>query len=103
LRRFGLGVGLIATVLLPLALLLFGLLKPRETIAAVFLLSGMWAFVFGLLMEKKTERLYYSGFGVVVALVSTLLFIELRYTVGLVLVAFVVLALISALSRSRTA
>jgi hypothetical protein len=94
-----LGIGLIATVLLPLALLLFGLLSFDQTVSAILLLSGLWAVAFGLFMERKQERLYYSGFGVVVALLSTFLFIHLRYTVGLVIVALVVLALIQALFR----
>jgi hypothetical protein len=98
-QRIGLGIGLIATVLLPLALLLFGALRLDQTVSAILLLSGSWAFVFGLLMGRKSERLYYSGFGVVVALLSTFLFIQLRYTAGLVVVAFVVLALISASFR----
>jgi len=99
MRRIGLGIGLIATVLLPLAFLLFGTLKLNQTVSAILLLSGVWALVFGLLMEKKQERLYYSGFGVVVALLSTFAFIHLRYTVGLIIVALVVLALIQALFR----
>jgi hypothetical protein len=99
MRRIGLGVGLIATVLVPLALLLFGTLKPAQTLSAILLLSGAWALVFGLLMEMKQERLYYSGFGLVVAIMSTFLFIPLQYTAGLVLVAFVVLALIQAVFR----
>jgi hypothetical protein len=99
LRRIGLGIGLIATILLPLALLLFGLLKPRETISAILLLSGLWTLAFGLLMERKAERLYYSGFGVVLALLSTFIFIQFRYTLGLVLVALVALALIQAVFR----
>ena len=99
MRRVGLGAGLIATVLLPLAFLLLGVLNLGETLPAILLLSGLWALVFGLLMENKRERLYYSGFGVVVALLSTYHFIHLRYTVGLVIVALVVLALIQALFR----
>jgi len=98
-KRIGLGVGLVATVLLPLAFLLFGLLKERQTFPAILLLSGLWALVFGLLMENKQERLYYSGFGVVVALLSTYLFLPLQYTAGLVLVAFVALALTQAVFR----
>jgi hypothetical protein len=94
-----LGVGLIATVLLPLALLFFGSLKPYQTISAILLLSGLWALAFGLFMERRQERLYYSGFGVVVALLSTYLFIQFRYTVGLVIVAVVALALIQAMFR----
>jgi hypothetical protein len=98
-RRIGLGIGLIATVLLPLAFLLFGVLKLGPAVSAILLLSGLWALVFGLFMERKQERLYYSGFGIVIALLSTFLFIHLRYTVGLVIVALVVLALVQALFR----
>lgn len=99
MRRIGLGIGLIATVLLPFALLLFGTLRFVETISAILLLSGLWTLVFGLLMERKEERLYYSGFGVVVVLLSTFLFIPFRYTAGLVLVAIVALAVISAVLK----
>ena len=98
-RRIGLGVGLIVTVLLPIAFLLFGILKRVQTVPTILLLSGMWAFVFGLLMENKEERLYYSGFGVIVALLSTFIFIPFRYTAGLVIVAIVVLALVSAVFK----
>ena len=73
--------------------------RLNQTVSAILLLSGLWAFVFGLFMESKQERLYYSGFGAVVAILSTFLFISFEYTVGLVLVAFVALALIQALFR----
>jgi len=98
-RRIGLGIGLIVTVLLPVAFLLFGILRLVQTVSTILLLSGLWAFVFGLLMENKEERLYYSGFGVIVALLSTFNFIPFRYTAGLVIVAIVVLALVSALFK----
>lgn len=100
MRKIGLGVGLVATVLLPLALLLFGVLGARETLAAMLLLSGAWAFVFGLVMDARQERLYYSGFGVLVAILSTFVVINLRYTAGLFIVALVALALIQALTRN---
>jgi len=102
MRTVGLGYGLIATILLPVALLFFGVLHFSQTMGAIFLLSGLWTLAFGVMMEKKDERLYYSGFGVVVALLSSFLFIAVRYTIGLVIVALVVLALVSATSaRSR--
>lgn len=88
-----------ATVLLPLAFLLFGVLSFVQTVSAILLLSGLWTLAFGLFMERKDERLYYSGFGVVVILLSTFLFIQFRYTAGLVLVAVVALAVISAVYR----
>jgi hypothetical protein len=95
----GLGVGLIATVLLPIALLLFGLLGPVQTISAVLLLSGLWALSFGLLMKGRDERLYYSGFGIVVALLSTFIVVPYAYTAGLVIVAVVALALVQAVFK----
>jgi hypothetical protein len=100
-RRIGLGVGLIVTVLVPLALLLFEVLRPVETISAILLLSGLWTLVFGLLIQRRTERLYYSGFGVIIILFSTFVFIPFRFTLGLVVVAIVALAVISAVSRPR--
>lgn len=103
MRRIGLGIGLIATVLLPLAFLLFGVLRLHETVAAILLLSGLWALVFGLTMENRAERLYYSGFGAIVAILSTFIVIAFRYTLGLVLVALVALAIIQALSRPGAA
>ena len=99
MNRVGLGVGLIATILLPLALLLFGVLNPKHALAAIFLLSGLWTLAFGVTMESKRERLYYSGSGVVVALLSTFVAIQFRYTLGLELVVLVALALVQALFR----
>lgn len=100
MRAIGLGYGLVATVLLPVALLLFGVLDTIETVAAMLLLSGLWVLVSGLLMETKGERLYYSGLGTIVALLSTFLFIPVVYTAGLVVLALVALALIQAILRS---
>ncbi len=99
LRRIGLGIGLIVTVLIPLALLLFEVLKAVQTISAILLLSGLWTFLFGLMTEKKEERLYYSGSGVVIVLLSTFIFVAFRFTAGMVIVAVVVLAVISAVYK----
>ena len=93
------GIGLVVTVLVPIAFVLFGVLRPVPALSAILLLSGLWALVFGLLMEAKAERLYYSGFGIIVALLSTFHFIAFRYTTGLVVVAVVVLALVSAVFK----
>jgi predicted MFS family arabinose efflux permease len=79
--------------------LLFEILRVIQTVSAILLLGGLWVLVFGLLLDRKNERLYYSGFGAIIALLSTFLFIPLRFTAGLVIVAIVVLAIISAVSR----
>ncbi len=88
-------------MLVPVALLLFRIIHAREAIAGILLLSGLWALVFGLTMERRQERLYYSGFGAIVALLSTFVFIRFTYAAGLVVVAIIVLALISAFSRPK--
>jgi len=88
-------MGLIVTVLVPVALLLFNVLKFSQAVSAIFLLSGLWVLVFGATMEAKDERLYYSGSGIVVAILSTFYFIAFQYTVGLEVVAIVVLAIAS--------
>ncbi len=100
MRKIGLGYGLIATVLVPLALLLFGALGPLLTVAAALLLSGIWVLAFGLTMGRSGERLYYSGSGIVLALLSTSAFIPPAYTAGLVVLALVALALVQAALRS---
>lgn len=99
MRLIGLGFGLIATILVPFALLLFGVLNFSHAIAAVLLLSGLWTLAFGVLMENRRESLYYSGFGLLVALLSTAIVIQFRYTLGLELLALVGLALVQAIFR----
>ncbi len=102
MRTIGLGIGLIATVLIPVALFLFAVLDFSQSVSAILLLSGLWALVFGLFLAGRDERLYYSGFGLVIAILSSFLFIPFRFTAGLVVVAVVALALVSALSRPRS-
>lgn len=98
MRRVGLGYGLIVALLVPIALLLFGILGLRYAIAGILLLSGLWTLVFGLTMKR--DGLYYSGFGAIVALLCTFLFTSFAYAAGLIVVAVVVLVLVRALSRA---
>ena len=91
------GAGLIIAVLLPVALLLFGLLSLLQVVSAMLLLGGLWTLVFGLFMGAKGDRMYYSGSGVVVALLSTFIVIPVQYTAGLVLVAIIVFVVLSVL------
>jgi hypothetical protein len=98
--RTGYGVGLIIAVLLPVALFLFGLLSPLQLVSAMLLLGGLWTLVFALFLGTKGDRMYSSGAGVVVALVSTFIIIPLQYTAGLVLIAIIGFVVIDVLAKS---
>jgi len=101
--KIGLGVGLIICVLLPVVLLLFGVVDEAQTASAILLLGGLWTVVYGILLGKKQDRLYNVGFGIVVTLVSTFLFIPLQYVLGLVLISVIAIVLASvATSRKKT-
>ncbi len=96
----GLGIGLIIAVLLPVAILLFGVLTPVQTVSAILLMSGLWTLLFGVLWADKASRLYFSGYGVIAAVLSTFLFLPIQYTAGLVVLAIVGLVVVYAAKRS---
>lgn len=99
--RIQLGIGLIIAVLLPLALLLFGVLGPYGTISAVLLLAGLWILVFGVIYGSSKDKLYNTGVGLIIALLSTFYFIPIRYTFGLELVAVIGMVVLSVFARPR--
>lgn len=100
--RIQLGIGLIIAVLLPLALLLFGVLGVYETISAALLLVGLWILVFGITFGSGTDRLYNVGIGLIIALLSTFYFVSLRYTFGLILVAVIGMVVISVVGKPKS-
>jgi len=99
--RVQLGIGLIIAVLVPLALLLFGILGAYGTISAMFLLAGLWILVFGVTYGSRGDRTYNVGTGLIVAIISTFYFIPLRYTFGLELVAVIGVVVISVVMKPR--
>jgi hypothetical protein len=101
--KIGLGMGLIICVLLPVVLLLFGIIDDPQTASAILLLAGLWTVAYGILLGKAGDRLYNVGFGIVVALASTFIFLPLQYVLGLVLISVIVIVLASvATSRKKT-
>jgi hypothetical protein len=101
--RVQLGIGLIIAVLLPLVLLLFGILRPYETISAMLLLAGLWILVFSVTYGSSRDRTYNVGTGLIIALLSTFYFIPLRYTIGLVLIAVIGMVVISVVAKPKAA
>ena len=86
-------MGLLVCVLVPVVLLLFGVLDVSQTASAVLLLAGLWAIAYGLLFSKSGNKMYTIGIGIIVAVLSTLLFLPLQYVIGLVLIAVIAIVL----------
>jgi hypothetical protein len=91
--RLSWGVGIIVAILLSAATFSFGL-RLNYTISLGLLLVGLWTIVCALLLVDRKDRWYYSGWGVVLAFLSLFAFLPAGYTIGLVLIAIVVLILL---------
>jgi len=101
--KVGLGIGLLVCVLVPAALLLFGVVDDAQTAALILFLGGVWTVVFGAALGSRKDRLYNVGFGIVVAVFSTFIFLPLQYTAGLVVVSLVAVILASIVAKPKTA
>jgi len=99
--KVGPGVGVLICVLVPVALLLFGVVSVAQTASLVLLLAGLWAVVYGAALGKSKDRLYNVGSGIVVADLSTFIVLPLQYTAGLVVVSIVVVVVASVVVRPR--
>lgn len=92
--RVGLGIGLIICVLLSVALALFGVTNLFQTIAVLLALAGIWTLIHGLFIGREQDRLYHIGLGVIVALLSTFIFLPIQYTLGLVVVSIMIVIVV---------
>ncbi len=84
---------MIIGVLIPLAAFFFGFVNLNYLVSFALLLVGLWTIVSAFLVVELKDRHYYSGWGVVVTVLSTFAYLPFAYTVGLLLVALVVLIL----------
>lgn len=98
----GYGAGLAVAVLLSLVAFLLGLVGYAGLLALVLLLSGGWTVLAALALVAPSERVYYSSWGLVLAVLSSSYFIQLRYALALVLLAVVAMIVVSVYSRKRT-
>lgn len=88
-------------VLLPVALTFLDILSDIQSLSLLLLLVGLWSAVFGLALSERKDRLYYSGWGIVVALASTFYVLPLSYTAGLIILAVVGIVVVTAATRDR--
>jgi hypothetical protein len=100
--KIGLGIGLLVCVLVPVSLLLFGIVDDAQTASLILFLGGLWTVAFGAVFGGRKDRLYNVGFGIIVAILSTFIFLPLQYTAGLVVISIVVLTLASIVVRPKT-
>lgn len=98
----GWGIGVIVAVLISLALLLFNVLSVVNAVAAMLLLNGLWFIVFGVSFSGHRDRVYFVGWGLVVAVMSTFAFIQWQYALGLEVVAVLGVVLATVFMRPRT-
>ena len=99
--RVSLGAGVILATLLSLALYLFGILSATQAAAAFLLLNGIWILVFGVSLARGRDRLYYSGWGVVMASLATFAVLPLQYVLGVVVVAVILVAVAGMVTRPK--
>jgi hypothetical protein len=99
--RVSLGVGVILATLLSLALYLFGILSATQAAAAFLLLNGIWILVFGVSLARGRDRLYYSGWGVVMASLATFAVLPLQYVLGVVVVAVILVGVAGMVTRPK--
>ncbi len=95
------GIGLVTAVLLPIALVPFGVVTLLQSVSAVFLLAGSWKLIFGLAFVRGEERVHEVKWGVGFALLSTFAFIPLQYAAGLVALAMIGAAAAARLTKPR--
>jgi len=99
--KIGLGIGLLVCILVSLALLLFGIVNDPQAAALFLFLAGLWTAVFGAFFGSARDLLYDVGFGIIVIVLSTFIFLPLQYTAGLVVVALVAIILASIVIRPK--
>ncbi len=91
----GWGIGIIVSVLVSVAVYLFGIISFSGLLSMALLLGGLWTAIAAFAIVERKERNYYLGWGVVAAILSLSYFIPLAYTVALILLAIVALIIVN--------
>jgi len=83
------GIGIILATLVSLVVYLFGLVNYSWLAALLLLLNGLWILVYGAVEAERRDKLYYAGWGLIMAGLSTFAVLPLAYTFGVVLVLII--------------
>jgi len=92
--RVSWGIGIIVAILVAAAVYSFGIIGAGYSISLGLLLVGLWTIVTAFFLVDRKDQWYYSGWGVVLAFLSSFAYLPAGYTIGLVLIAIVALILL---------
>ena len=95
-----LGIGIILATLASLVLFLFGVVGYEWLGALLLLLNGLWILVYGVVEAGSKDRLYYAGWGLIMAGLSTFVVLPLGYTLGVVIVLVMVVIGVRLVTRA---
>ena len=83
------GIGIILATLVSLVVYLFGIVNLAWLGALLLLLNGLWIVVFGIFQAERRDKLYFAGWGLIMAGLSTFVVLPLSYVFGVVLVLII--------------
>ncbi len=91
------GIGTVVAFLLPIALYLLGVIPNLSTmVSMILLLCGLWTLVAAFAIVDRKDRSYYSGWGVVIAVLALFNYTpSINYTIALVILAIIALIVIN--------
>ena len=95
-----LGIGVILATLVALVLYLFGVVDLVWLAALLLLFNGVWIAVYGVVQAERSGRLYYAGWGLIMAGLSTFVVLPLTYTLGVTLVLIIVVIAVRLISST---
>jgi hypothetical protein len=85
------GVGIVIAVLISAATALLGVVTPQGAVSLALLLVGLWTFLSAFAIVAEEDRVYYAGWGVIVAGLSLSYFIPIQQALALIIIAIVAL------------
>lgn len=95
-----LGIGAILATLVALVLYLFGAVDLVWLAALLLLFNGVWVATYGVVQAERREKLYYAGWGLIMAGLSTFVVLPLMYTLGVTLVLIIVVIAVRLISST---
>ena len=87
------GVGSIVAILLSIAAALLGVVGAKGSLSLALLLVGAWTLLSSFVIVDREDRPFYAGWGIVLAGLAFSYVLPLRFALGLILIALVVLIL----------
>ena len=84
-----LGIGIILATLVSLVVYLFGFVNYSWLAALLLLLNGLWIVGYGAVEAETRDKLYYVGWGLIMAGLSSFVVLPFAYTLGVVIVLII--------------